>query len=481
MLESHVHNHLKLLLKRDSFIWPHNLTLSRLVARSLRRHDKSLFQLQIDHRDCWWIGLLLPICLENSNAVIVISERQRRRLLQVEFPRLMQEGFKFSSWEGSDLAPRETIWLLNHVEFITAFENGYLESRQIVFPEAELLSRRLRDAMTIKITHENWEQLRRSHPSMDSALLEIYQRVSKKLFVQSTRENDQITIQRSEIISLTDLLTLLGPCPSPWPQLLKAVNQDWASWGKLNHKTLDWVWYLQPLEPFHLMQSLFNESSIIMLTGIGPNKLLLSELESANCVIDVSVTLGSSVNSDPLQLFVPLRQPLPNTEFYAEYLLDQSRRLILGRLGLTLLVLDDDQLRVKLTSQLAAEFGLRVVHETTGPQSNGVICCSSKWWINHQDQLPPPEQLIIAILPFSSLSSPLISARVDSFKKQGRDWFRELLLPDILSILPLVVEPVRRNSGRLAILDGRLRSRSWGKCVFQVLQPWIPLERLLPY
>tara|TARA_Y100001968_G_scaffold251839_1_gene237137 strand:+ start:27068 stop:28513 length:1446 start_codon:yes stop_codon:yes gene_type:complete len=481
MLEARAHEHIKLLLKRDSLVWPHNLTLSRLVARSLRRHDKSLLQLEIANIDSWWIGLLVPLCLESSNTVLVLSQREKRRLLQVELPRLKHEGFHFSCWEGVSPPPEDSIWLMDHREFMNALENGYLASKQLIFSEAEFLTTRLRDAMLIEICQENWEQLRRTYPSIDSALLDIYQRLSKRLFTQATRENDQVSIDINETMALRDLLAILGPLQAPWPKVLKAINQDWASWAKLNHKTLDWDWYLKPLEPFKMIEKLLSDSPFIMLTGSGQNNLLLKELESIACPIDVSVTVGGPVHQEPIQLFVPLRQPLPNTSYYSDHLLDQCRRLILGQSQITILLLDDDQLRRKLASELAAEFGLRVVHQSTTPESNGVICCSSAWWMSCQDQLPLPGQLIIAILPFPSLESPLISARVNAFKKQGRDWFRDLLLPDVVNILPRIIEPVRCNQGRVAVLDGRLRSRSWGTVLFKALQPWTPIDRLLPH
>jgi ATP-dependent DNA helicase DinG len=46
--------------------------------------------------------------------------------------------------------------------------------------------------------------------------------------------------------------------------------------------------------------------------------------------------------------------------------------------------------------------------------------------------------------------------------------------------LQLAVAGVRRNGGRLAILDGRLRSRSWGLQILKALEPWLQLSRLLP-
>ena len=41
MLEAQAHSHLKTLLRQDESNWPHHLTLSRLVGRSLRRGDRT--------------------------------------------------------------------------------------------------------------------------------------------------------------------------------------------------------------------------------------------------------------------------------------------------------------------------------------------------------------------------------------------------------------------------------------------------------
>ena len=95
-------------------------------------------------------------------------------------------------------------------------------------------------------------------------------------------------------------------------------------------------------------------------------------------------------------------------------------------------------------------------------------------------QLPQPEQLIIGLLPIASLTSPLTAARVERMKRNGDDWFRNLLLPEALSLLPAAISPLRQSGGRLAILDGRLRGRRWGDQVLSALEPWVPLNRLLP-
>jgi ATP-dependent DNA helicase DinG len=149
--------------------------------------------------------------------------------------------------------------------------------------------------------------------------------------------------------------------------------------------------------------------------------------------------------------------------------------------GLTVVLLDDDALRHSLTAGLAAEFGSQVVHESTAPEGNGVVCARWDWWLQHQQRLPMPCQLVVALLPIASLEDPLTAARVENLRRQGRDWFRERLLPDGIGRLQRGVAGLRRQGGgRLAVLDGRLRSRGWGQQVLHALEPWVALNRLLP-
>lgn len=234
------------------------------------------------------------------------------------------------------------------------------------------------------------------------------------------------------------------------------------SWASLDHRLLQWRWHLEVLEPLQELRELIEHQPALLLSGSGQPDPLQQELTAAGLNLDVVVHLREPSLLEPLPLFAPRRQPLPNTEVFSEHLLDQARRLILGRSGLTVVLLNDDGMRQRLTSELAGEFGSRVIHEATSPESNGVICCRWDWWLQHQDQLPLPEQLILALLPLASLESPLTAARVEALKRQGRDWFRELLLPEALLQLAPAVAPLRRNGGRLAILDGRVRGRSWG-------------------
>jgi ATP-dependent DNA helicase DinG len=300
------------------------------------------------------------------------------------------------------------------------------------------------------------------------------------VFQEAARADDCIRLQGGACQSLRDLLHLIEPCPEPWTTLLATDPVQWAEWAELDHRLLQWTWQLEPLEPLQLLTGLLKNRPVLMLSESGECSRIEHELSQATVSITVTATLREQELEEPLPLYAPRRQPLPNTEVYAQHLLEQSRRLILGRKGLTIVLVDDQQLRRQLTSALAAEFGRRVVEESTAPESNGVISAQWDWWLKHHEQLPAPEQLIVALLPIASLSSPLTASRVERLKRRGEDWFRTLLLPEALSLIPGAIAPLRRAGGRLAVLDGRLRGRSWGDQVLKQLEPWRPLQRLLP-
>ena len=150
-----------------------------------------------------------------------------------------------------------------------------------------------------------------------------------------------------------------------------AIEQGrWASWAELDHGQLQWRWCLEPLEPLQLLDGLLRERPVLMLSEAGSTDRLESELDAADVQPDVTATLRDAELMEPLPVYAPRRQPLPNTEIYAQHLLEQSRRLILGRSGLSVVLLDDADLRRWLTSGLAGEFGSRVMEETTAPETN---------------------------------------------------------------------------------------------------------------
>ena len=479
MLEARAHQQLKALLRQEGEArWPHHLTLSRLVARSLRRSDQTLVRLAPGSDPSWLLGLLVPLALHDSPVALLVSGALRQRLLQVELPRLEAVGLSLPCWEGSSAPTSARLWLLQHDQLVAAWRQGGLGERQLVVPEGELLEPLLRQALGVVIDTEHWEQLRRSLPAAAASVLQLHERLSRRVLARPCGPLQQVPIASEDEAPLRQLLALLSPLPDPWPQWLACGGDGWTSWAQVNPALLQWQWHHQPLDPLAVMHDLFQERGVVL---VGPwPEAPGSALPVPGLRPSVQLSLADPPLLDPLPLFAPQGQALPNAPHYATHLLDQCRRLVLGQSGLSVVLVDDEGLRLGLTSALAAEFGSRVGHQLTAPESNGVICCSWSWWLAHQQRLPLPGQLVAATLPIASLEDPLTAARVAALRRQGRDWFRELLLPEALGRLQLAVAGLRRNGGRLAVLDGRLRRRGWGRQVLEALEPWVALPRLLP-
>lgn len=475
MLEALAHQHLKQLLRQEGRqAWPHHLSLSRLVARSLRRADHTLIRLAPGSDPSWWLGLLVPMALSDTLVALVVSDVLRQRLLQVELPRLAAAGLGLPCSEGPEPPPCLRLWLLSHSELIQLWQQQRLGDRQLVIPEVELLDGQLRQALEVVISPCHWDALRRAHPAAEASLLELHERLSRRVLRHPGGGQRLVPISPDDEAPLRQLLALLPGLPDPWPRWL-AARHNWASWAHLQPGLLQWQLHRQPLEPLQVLQGLLAGRGAVLVGEPAGGGASLG-LQPA-----VEVSLGDPPLADPLPLFAPGRQPLPNSPHYGEHLLQQSRRLVLGIAGLTVVLLDDEPLRLGLAAGLAAEFGRRVVHESTAPDSNGVVCAGWDWWLRHQQRLPLPCQVVVALLPIASLEDPLTAARVEHLRRQGRDWFRERLLPDGLGRLQRGLAGLRRHgNGRLAVLDGRLRSRSWGQQVLTALEPWVALQRLLP-
>jgi ATP-dependent DNA helicase DinG len=479
MLEAQAHRKLKQLLALSGRrSWPHGLTLTRLVARSLRRGDHSLFPIHEGEPSEWLLSLLLPLLLSEEPVALVASPEWQRRILQVELPRLAAAGLRRPLWQDITPPPQSGIWLLSFEGLVQVWQAGQLGRHQLICAEAEQLDSLLRQAQAVRLEPHHWDALSRACPELRESVLQLHERLSRRLLNRPLGRSPRLPIAAEDEAPLRLLLQEARQLPSPWPCWLAAQGPQWTSWAITDPQRLQWTLERQPLHPLLSLKGLLRGRGAVLAGRWSPGEGRLTSLGLMDPVI---VHLGDGQRDEALPLFAPRRQPLPNSEIFAVHVLDQCRRLVLGQSGLSVVLLDDDPLRQWLTSALAAEFGSRVIHEQTAPDSNGVICCRWRWWLEHLEQLPQPCQLVIGPLPIASLEDPLTAARVEAMRRQGRDWFRELLLPEALERLQRGVAPLRRSSGgRLAVLDGRVRARSWGQQVLQALEPWEPLERLLP-
>ncbi len=480
MQEAQAHRKLKQLLSsRAGSGWPHGLTLTRLVARSLRRCDHSLFPIREGQRSDWMLSLLLPAVLSDAPIALVASESLQRRILQQELPRLRSAGLVRPLWQGTRPPASPCLWMLSPGELVQVWQNKQLGPHQLLCAEAEQLEELLGEGQAIRIEPEHWDQLSASQPDLREALVQLHERLSRQLLNRPLARQPKLAVSREQEAPLRLLLQGRSDLPQPWQRWLDCGDQHWTSWAIPNAEELRWSLVRQPLQPLQSLQGVLDQRGAVLAGCWDPEGVRLDALGLENPVV---IGLGDAQREEALPLFAPRQQPFPNSAEYAGHLLDQCRRLVLGQGGLSIVVIDDNPLRQWLTSALAAEFGRRVDHEQTAPESNGVIVCRWQWWLQNHEQLPIPCQLVVGSLPIASLEDPLTAARVEALRRAGRDWFREWLLPDACDRLQRSVAPLRgqQPQPRLAILDGRLRSRSWGQQLLSALEPWEHLEQLRP-
>ena len=478
MLEARVHQQLKRLLHQDGGpLWGHHLSLSRLVARSLRRHDVTLIAIAPGSEPSWHLSALLPCCLAGEAVALVMSQQLHQRLQRVDLPRLHRVGIATPLWEGDNCPQDIPLWLLKPAELLRAHQEGQLQGRQLVVLDSGQLEKDLQSAMGVTLEVQDWHRLQQAHPALAQAVGCCFDQLNHQVFAHPANPLGRVPISEAAEAPLRQLLVNHGPLPDPWQRWLQA-RSAWASWAEVDYRLLRWRWRRQPLDPLRVLRPLLSARGVILCGSPGPGKTLEDSLGSRPVV---RVKLGDPPLQDPLPLYAPRRQPLPNTPVFPHHLLDQCRRLVLARSGLTAVLLDDVPLRQALASGLAAEFGSRVVHQCLTPADNGVVCTGWGWWQAHHHELPLPGQLVIGSLPLLSLEDPVTAARVRYWRRQGRDWFQGLLLPDALATVQQVVACLRGQRGtRLALLDGRIHCRSWGQQVLDQLQPWVGLSRLVP-
>ena len=480
MQEAQAHHKLKQLLSsRAGSGWPHGLTLTRLVARSLRRCDHSLFPIREGQRSDWMLSLLLPAVLSEAPVALVASEPLQRRLLQQELPLLRSAGLVRPLWQGTTPPGSPCLWMLSPGELVQVWQSHQLDEHQLLCAEAEQLEELLGDGQAIRIEPEHWDQLSASQPHLRESLVQLHERLSRQLLNRPLARQPKLAISREQEAPLRLLLQGRTDLPGPWQRWLDCGDQSWTSWAIPDAEQLRWSLVRQPLQPLQSLHGVLEQRGAVLAGCWAPEGVRLDALGLNNPVV---ISLGDTQREEALPLFAPRQQPFPNSSEYAGHLLDQCRRLVLGQGGLSIVVIDDNPLRQWLTSALAAEFGRRVDHEQTAPEGNGVIVCRWQWWLQHHEQLPVPCQLVVGSLPIASLEDPLTAARVEALRRAGRDWFREWLLPDACDRLQRSVAPLRgqQPQPRLAILDGRLRSRSWGQQLLSALEPWERLEQLRP-
>ncbi len=188
-------------------------------------------------------------------------------------------------------------------------------------------------------------------------------------------------------------------------------------------------------------------------------------------------------------LYVPQNLPEPNSEGYTEAVVQAALPLIEASKGRAFLLFTSLRAMQRAHEILQAEFDRRcwnypLMLQGEGARNemlsrfrehgNAVLLGSQSFWEGVDVRGEALSLVIIDKLPFAPPDDPVLAARIEQMKKQGRNAFMEHQLPRAIITLKQGAGRLIRDEtdrGVLMICDPRIISKHYGKRIWQSLPP----------
>lgn len=524
-IEVEVHSSLRAFLReqKDEPIWPHHLTMARLVARALRLGRSALIQTgvplgQIGNR--YRLSYLAPALIWAGPVIVVATVSVQQQLLESEIPQLQKWLQKSKAIQVGNgwTEDFQGLLLIDPASWLAArFQEELLPGSGIptdvptIIDGADDLEEWARDQLTACIRPADWDELMLMLPDERDAIREARVHLAKAVFQHPANPYECCLIEAAERDILRDLyqrisvghgaLSIdhgednsqysmphsLGPgLPPVWRNFWYRWQTDGQMmWASIQRTSGLFSLYCGPVEVATELSKVWPQQPVVLIGSV-------LDLDAQASVYRQQMGLGNLTclqfspdrQSELIQLYLPDRLPMPNTPQFQDVLIQQIRSMLSIALGYhppysvmrpVALLIGDTPLKAQVGAVLAAEFGSRVQVEKTSIDNTSILISGWEFWRRHQSSLPAPSLLVIATLPIPSLENPLVAGRVAYYKQQHKDWFRLYLLPIALRELQRAIAPVRSCQGVVALLDNRVNHRSYGQ---QVLAALSPLARL---
>ena len=188
-------------------------------------------------------------------------------------------------------------------------------------------------------------------------------------------------------------------------------------------------------------------------------------------------------------LYAPERMPDPNSPFYHEAVLEAAWPAVKASGGRAFLLCTSlramRRIHELLKERLEREgLALPLLLQGEGSKTellerfrflgNAVLVASQSFWEGVDVRGEALSQVVIDKLPFAPPDDPVLSARIDHLKRQGRNAFFEYQLPRaVISMKQGAGRLIRDETDRgvLMVCDPRLTGKPYGRRIWQSLPP----------
>ncbi len=481
MLEILSHQYLKNFLRDQSINWEHIYSFGRIISKCIENNSTYLINSEIFSSHDWLPPILISLFLKEEDSTFILSEAKINFLREFQIDSLKNLGFNLI------LKNDQLIFGDHHVRLITIqdllndpnFLN--LRNHRIVYSGVEDIKQDLKNHFSITLVKKDWTKNFKEFELINQKFIKVYDYFKKKFFMRRVLGNSYINLDEKEISFFLNFFHENSFFSDKFLSVNKALSQGWACWVKLNDTNLDWNLYLQPIDELSQIKEFFLNNKFVFLSALRKDNFFQMYLKKHSLDIDLVINFKSNFEEKKILLYIPSKQLLPNNPLFTNSILDKCKKLILFRKGLTLVLSDDIDLKNNLATELASNYGKRVLLETIPSHNNEILCSSYDWWIMNSHLIQIPDQIIVPLLPIPNMSEPINAITVSHKKKLSQDWFREFFLPQARMKLERSIAPLRRNSGKLIILDGRANKRNWGRLLLKNIQPSKKINYMLPF
>jgi ATP-dependent DNA helicase DinG len=190
-------------------------------------------------------------------------------------------------------------------------------------------------------------------------------------------------------------------------------------------------------------------------------------------------------------LYIPGHLPEPNSPDFTAAATEEIARLLAASRGRAFLLCTSYRQMQAFSQALDGRTPFPLLTQGEAPRHallekfratpGAVLIATSSYWQGVDVQGEQLSLVIVDRLPFAAPNDPVVAARIDALKREGRNAFAEFQIPEaVLSLKQGFGRLIRstHDRGVLALLDPRIRTKSYGAQFLRSLPEFARAENL---